>query len=139
MAAKSGLPTGCVIVFDDTCNLCNNAVNFVLAHDKKKLFYFADRDGRVAANLKAAASLPNNISKKTILLFTTTTYYTKSRAVLEIMKGLGFPYSVFYPLVIIPFPIRDLLYDMISKKRYLLFGRSNICRVMTDDIRPRFL
>ena len=136
---RSDLPAGSIIVFDDTCNLCNNAVNFVLTYDKKNLFYFADKDGSVATKLKAAAGLPNDISEKTILLFTDTTYRAKSRAVLEIMRGLGFPYSFFYPMVIIPFPIRDLLYDMISKRRYLLFGRSNTCRVMTDDIRPRFL
>ena len=138
-ATRSRFPAGPIIVFDDTCNLCNDAVNFVLAHDKKNLFYFADRDGTTAVSLKAAAGLPDDISEKTILLFEDKAYYTKSRAVLEITKELGFPYSLFYPMIIIPFPIRDLLYDMLSRKRYLLFGRSNTCRVMTDNIRPRFL
>ncbi|MDP3779519.1 MAG: DCC1-like thiol-disulfide oxidoreductase family protein [bacterium] len=136
---RSEFPAGSIIVFDDTCNLCNGAINFVLDHDKKKLFYFADRDGLAARKLKMAARLPNYISEQTIVLFTDTTHYVKSRAVLEIMKGLGFPYSLAYPAIIIPTSIRDSFYDIISKKRYLLFGKSNTCRVMTDEIRPRFL
>ncbi len=136
---RSGFPAGSIIVFDDTCNLCNGAINFVLDHDKKKIFYFADRDGLAAKKLKIAAQLPNYISEQTIVLFADTTHYVKSRAVLEIMKGLGFPYSLAYPAIIIPLPIRDFFYDMISKKRYFMFGKSNTCRVMTDDIRPRFL
>ena len=138
-ATRNAFPSGSIIVFDDTCDLCNNAINFVINHDKKKLHYFADRDGLAATKLKRAAQLPNYISETTIIVFTDAAYYTKSRAVLEIIKHMGFPYNLLYVGIIIPRTLRDALYDAVSKRRYLLFGRSKTCRVMTDDIRPRFL
>lgn len=136
---RTAFPTGAIIVFDDTCNLCNKAVNFILDHDTKNFFYFADKDGTAAIKLRAAADLAQDTSEKTILLFKDNAYYSQSRAVLEIMRGLGFPYSLFYLMIIIPFPLRDLFYGIIRKNRYAVFGQSNTCRVMTDDIHSRFL
>jgi len=30
-----------IILFDGVCNLCNNAINFIIEHDKKDVFRFA--------------------------------------------------------------------------------------------------
>ncbi len=136
---RNKFPHGFIVVFDDTCNLCNKTINFVLDHDKKHIFYFADRDGSAAIALKTAAGLPKDISEKTILVFNDAVFYSQSRAILEIMRHLGFPYSLLYLMIIIPFPVRDFLYRVISKNRYFFFGQSRTCRIMTDDIRSRFL
>jgi len=92
-----------------------------------------------------------DITEQTMLLFQNGTYYTKSRAVLEILKGLGLPWSIFYVSIIIPQPMRDFLYDFFARRRIALFGTSprsraklhygvrHACRVMTPDLESRFL
>jgi len=34
-------PSDRVVLYDGACNLCNNAVNFILDHDEKEAFRFA--------------------------------------------------------------------------------------------------
>ncbi|MDO8481973.1 MAG: DCC1-like thiol-disulfide oxidoreductase family protein [bacterium] len=128
-----------IIVFDGVCNLCNWSVDFILRHDKRHIFYFADKDGETAKNLKRLASLQDNITEETILLFQGNTHYIKSRAVLKILKELGQPWSLLYVFVLIPAPLRDLFYDIVNKSRFTLFGRGHICRIMSKELGSRFL
>ncbi|MSU74716.1 DUF393 domain-containing protein [Candidatus Kaiserbacteria bacterium] len=115
------------VIFDGTCNLCNRAVTFIVARDTENKFLLIDKDDVLAQELKTHAGLPLNTTEETILLFKDGRYYTKSRAVLEILKSLGWPWSLLYVGVIIPAPIRDVLYDAINKSRFFLFGRKHIC------------
>ena len=50
--------------------------------------------------------------------------FFKSNAAIEIAKLLnGFPHYLKY-VQFIPRPIRDIVYDLIAKNRYRLFGKS---------------
>ena len=65
--------------------------------------------------------------------------HVRSTAALRVLRGLGLPYSLLYPFIVVPRPIRDAVYDGIAARRYRWFGRSEECRIPTPEERERFL
>ena len=65
--------------------------------------------------------------------------FDKSEAVIEICIAL-FPFTFFFALFkIIPSFLRDEVYMMVSQSRYSIFGKSNSCRLPSEEERERFL
>ncbi|MCS6874917.1 MAG: DCC1-like thiol-disulfide oxidoreductase family protein [Pyrinomonadaceae bacterium] len=123
-----------VVFFDDNCNLCNHAVNFIISRDLKKIFKFA------SLNSEAAKKLLNENSIKdidSIILIENGKTYTYSTAILRIAKNLSGLWKLFYVLVLVPKPMRDFLYKILARYRYKFFGQS--CLVLTPEIKERFL
>jgi len=54
-------------------------------------------------------------------------YYLRSSAVLNILKDLGGFWRILYVFIIIPAFIRDFIYRLIARNRYLIFGRRVFC------------
>jgi predicted DCC family thiol-disulfide oxidoreductase YuxK len=126
-----------VILFDGECNLCNGWVQFVLKHDKKKIFRF----GTLQRNASEYLSKIPRVSGKaidSIYLIENGNFYFQSIAVLRILKLLGFPWSIAYVFVIIPPFIRNHLYRFVAANRYQWFGKRE-CMLPNESIRSRFL
>jgi predicted DCC family thiol-disulfide oxidoreductase YuxK len=66
-------------------------------------------------------------------------YYIKSTAVLKIAQIIGFPYNLFTIFMIIPAPIRNIIYDLFAKNRYKWFGKKESCMVPTPELKEKFL
>ena len=130
-----------IILFDGVCNLCNKSVQFVLKHDKKKVFKFTSLQSDVAKRLLLQNNSNKNLVKnlKTIVLLKNGKTYTHSSAILHIIKELKYPLRAFYSLIIIPSFIRDFFYKFISKNRYRWFGKKNSCMVPTNEFKNRFI
>lgn len=127
-----------VILFDGVCNLCNAAVQFVIKHDKKKVFYFASLQGAYGQNF--LATKPEGLSNlKTFILCEEGKVYTKSAAALRVAKKLSAPVKLLYGLIIVPTFIRDAVYNFISKNRYAWFGKKDNCMIPTAALKERFL
>jgi predicted DCC family thiol-disulfide oxidoreductase YuxK len=66
--------------------------------------------------------------------------YSESTAAAWILWDLGFPWRIFGGfLFLIPPFIRNRVYRFIAKNRYVWFGKSKTCWVMTPDLKTRFL
>ena len=83
----------------------------------------------------------DKISLRTIYFYDGYRVYQKSRAVLMILRNFD---GVFYPfiakiLLIVPKIISDRIYDVISKNRYDIMGKSASCRVPTLEEEDFFL
>ena len=53
--------------------------------------------------------------------------------------GSGGPWPLMYALIVVPAPIRDLVYRLIASYRYRWFGRAEVCRVPTPQLQARFI
>lgn len=126
-----------VIVFDGYCNLCNGWVSFLLSRDREHRFRFATLQGPAGQEVLRGAG--ESSSGQSVVLVQNGRAYTRSGAALRILKLLGPPWSVAQVLLLIPGPIRDLVYDLIARNRYRWFGRRAECRVPTAEERERFL
>lgn len=129
-----------VVLFDGVCNLCSGSVQFILARDPKAHFRFASLQSDRAKELLSArgVTLPEG-DPDSILLVDGERVYERSTAALRIARGMTFPWMLAWIFVIVPRPIRDLVYKWIAKNRYRWFGKSDTCWIPTPELRARFL
>ncbi len=127
-----------IILFDGVCNLCNDAVNFIIKHDKNTCFLFASLQSDAAKEiLLQFPSKKNDLS--TILYFDDGTVYEKSTAIFQIIRILNPPVSWLYVFIFVPKFIRDSMYKYVVKNRYQWFGKKSSCLVPNSSIEDRFL
>ena len=126
------------VIFDGVCNLCNGTVQFIIKRDREKRFSFTPFQSSIGQDVLKQFGLPAN-NQLTVVYVKKGVPYMKSKAVLKILRDLGCCWNLFYALIIIPSFIRDLVYDIIAKNRYGLFGKRESCMVPTPEIMDRFL
>ena len=126
-----------VIIFDGICNLCCGWVQFLIRRDKNARFRFASLQSQTGESILNSFNLSNKI--KTIVYLKDNQCFQESSAVLEILKDLGDAWKVFILLKLIPRTIRDTIYRLIARNRYILFGKRATCFLPTWDNQKRFL
>ncbi|MGG0658236.1 thiol-disulfide oxidoreductase DCC family protein [Rummeliibacillus pycnus] len=125
-----------ILFYDGDCGFCQKSVQFVLKHEKKPILKFAPLQGEVAAKL-----LPANITQNldSVVVYQDGKMLTESNAILFITKNLNFPFLFFFIFKVIPSPIRDFFYRIISRNRYKFTNSSKICKIPDENVRNRFL
>ncbi len=127
-----------LLLFDGVCNLCSGAVQWVLRHDRAGRFRFASLQGAYARKLLQQANRQEE-PLQTVLLYVEGRLLSRSDAILELMRLLGPPWSIFAVFKILPRRWRDALYDFIARRRYRWFGKKEQCWVPRPEWRERFL
>ena len=126
-----------VILFDGICNLCNNAVNFIIKNDKKNIFQFAPLQGKYGIKIQNKYELDLK-EIDSIILVDGDKVFTRSTAALRIAKDLRAPYFIFYIFIVIPVFIRNFIYDLIAKNRYKWFGKMESCMMPSNELKSKF-
>lgn len=111
---------------------------FLIKRDKKRLLQFASLQSGIGQQLLKAAGLSATVFNSFVYL-EGGKVFTKSTAVLKVLRQLNGFWRLFYIFIIVPKPLRDVVYDLIAKHRYRLFGRKNKCMVPTPELQNRFL
>jgi predicted DCC family thiol-disulfide oxidoreductase YuxK len=127
-----------IILFDGVCNLCNGAVNFVLAQDRKDVFRFATLQSDAGRELIRKYHIPEEIPGSFVLI-DHHQFFRKSSAALKVLKYFPWYWQGLQLLWIVPGFIRNFIYDIIARNRYAWFGKRDVCMVPTDDVKSRFL
>ena len=126
-----------IVFFDGVCGLCNRFVNFVLPRDQRGELRFAPLQGETAQILLPVEDREN---LDTVIFFEDGKCWRRSAAVVRILTHLSLPWSMLATcLWLVPGPIRDVGYRTVSRFRYRLFGKSDVCRLPTPDEAARFL
>jgi predicted DCC family thiol-disulfide oxidoreductase YuxK len=127
-----------ILFFDGYCSLCNNLVDQMVRWDKKGVLKFASLQGETAKRL-----LPNSaVAEKdpdTLLYLRGGQVHDRSTAVLFSLRDLGGVWVLTSVFLIVPKPLRDLVYRFVANIRYRVFGRRDSCRIPTPQERERIL
>jgi predicted DCC family thiol-disulfide oxidoreductase YuxK len=126
-----------IVMFDGVCNVCNASVNFIIDRDGARRFRFASLQSEAGRALCAQHGIAEDV--RTIVLVQGGRAYTESTAVLRVARQLDRPWSLLYALIAVPRVLRDFAYRIFSANRYRWFGRREMCRVPTPELRARFL
>lgn len=126
------------MLFDGVCNFCNASINFVIEHDSSGYFRFAPLQSEIGEELTAKYGI-DRIETDSVVLVENGKVYTHSDAALGIARHLNGVWSWAYALRVVPRPLRDLVYRLVARNRYRLFGRREACMIPTPEIRARFL
>ncbi|HET8530340.1 MAG TPA: thiol-disulfide oxidoreductase DCC family protein [Methylomirabilota bacterium] len=129
---------GRVVLFDGICNLCNATVVFVAKRDPVGRFTFAALQSPVGRGLLGRFGLPADVPE-TLVLIEEGHAFTRSTAALKIARHLSGLWPLTYAAIVIPRPLRDLVYRLVARHRYRLFGKRDVCMVPSPEVRERFL
>ncbi|MGH7438505.1 MAG: thiol-disulfide oxidoreductase DCC family protein [Polyangiaceae bacterium] len=129
-----------VVLFDGVCNLCNGAVNFWIDRDPRSLLRFASLQSPAGRELLARAGHPVPAGDpESIVLVERGRVYQRSGAALRIARHLSGGWPLLWGLLVVPWPLRDLVYLWVAANRYRWFGKAEVCRVPTPALRARFI
>lgn len=117
-----------IILYDGNCNLCNGTVSFIKMRDHSGRFTFIPFYS-VRAKVLLQRFDMEDYDPDSVIYITGNRLFVSSSAVLYILRALGGGWKLLFALVIIPPPVRDLVYKLIARHRYHLFGRRESCEV----------
>lgn len=132
-----------LLLYDGLCGLCNRLNRFVLTHDRREIFDFASLQSDVA-RAKLAAFGVDSAALTTMYVIVgydsaSPALLQRGRAALFVAKMLGAPWSWLGIARVFPDALLNWSYDVLSRNRHRLFGRTNVCEVPAPDVRARFL
>ena len=127
-----------VLVFDGVCNLCSRLVVFTIKRDPGGYFLFASLQSEKGKELLKKCRLSGE-DVDTMLLVENDRCYTRSTAALRVFRRLKGLWKWWYGFIIIPGPLRDLVYRFIAGNRYRWFGKQDQCLIPSPGHEERFL
>ncbi len=128
-----------ILLFDGVCNLCNNAVQYVIKRDKNDLYRYAALQSDIGRKLTAERHIDTSQVDSIILIEPGVAYYTKSAAALKIAKSFGGLWGFAAILEWIPESLSNVVYDFVAKNRYRWYGKKEACMVPTPELKAKFL
>ncbi|HLA40001.1 MAG TPA: DCC1-like thiol-disulfide oxidoreductase family protein [Candidatus Glassbacteria bacterium] len=127
-----------IVFFDGFCNLCGGFARWLVHRDRRGVFRLAPLGGETAGKLLSGCA-ESVRGADSIILLEQGCCFTRSTAVLKILKGLRAPWPLLYLFIVIPRPVRDFVYDIIARLRYRLFGRRDKCWTADEILSGRLL
>jgi predicted DCC family thiol-disulfide oxidoreductase YuxK len=126
-----------VVLFDGYCNLCDRSVQWVLDHDRRRVFRFAASQTPGAAPFLARCGLGSGPG--TIVFIERDGWSVRSTAAIRMARRLGLPWSLATAALVVPAAIRDVAYRIIARNRLRWFGQRDTCRIPTAEETGLFL
>ena len=118
-----------IILFDGECAMCNNYILFVAKNDSDDNFRFLSIQNKKINALKKIHPIDTkNISS--IYVIHNNEIRSKSKAVLKITPMLKFPYNLLQVFYLVPNFLRNIIYDLVAKNRYYIFGKIEECSIV---------
>lgn len=127
-----------VVLFDGVCKLCNATVKFLLRFDTRRRFKLCACQSPAGQAILRHLGLPTDTFESFVLVEGSRAYF-KSTAVVRILVRLPFPWPLAAISWLVPWFIRDWVYDRIAKNRYRIFGKYDACLLPSPEHAGRFL
>jgi len=118
-----------MIIYDGICVLCNNVVKWVIKKDKHNLFLISNLQSKFIKKNFSDLKKFNSIA---VIQIDGEILY-KSKAIKHILKRLNKLILFRILLNLSPLFISNFFYDIVSKIRYILFGKHDSCPIIEID------
>ena len=127
-----------IVFFDGLCALCNGWVDLILRFDRRGTYRFSPLQSAAGREILKEFETQEQCGDSLVLL-KDGRVYCRSTAIIKILAGLGFPFSVALISVAVPRRVRDSAYDFVARHRIGWFGAREACRVPSQEELSRFL
>ena len=127
-----------ILLFDGHCNLCNASVQFIVKRNPAKTIHFASLQSRVGRALLDKHHIDQNYIDSLVFI-EGERLSVSSTAALRTLSYLSSWESQLKFLIVLPRPLRDLVYRFVARYRYKWFGRREQCMLPTAELKERFL
>jgi predicted DCC family thiol-disulfide oxidoreductase YuxK len=133
--SKHSMP---ILLFDGHCNLCNAWVQFIVKRNPTKTIRFASLQSRVGRALLDEHNIDQDYIDSLVFI-EEERFSVSSTAALRTLSYLSSWESQLKLLLVLPSPLRDLVYRFVARYRYKWFGRREQCMLPTAELKERFL
>ena len=127
-----------VVLFDGVCHLCDGAVRFILRREDSTLLRFAPLQSDAGIALLKKYGYSENYLDGLVFIENKRAH-DRSSACLRIASKLKLPWKLFVIFLLVPKPLRDLVYRMVAVARYRWFGKKEVCSLPQGENPIRFL
>src|SRR5580765_3484182 len=127
-----------IVLFDGTCAFCEGSVKFIARRDPAGYFRFGASQSPSGAALLAEHGLTRDMTRSMVLI-EDGRVYLRSTASLRIAARLPQPWRLARVFLLIPAPLRDVVYRGVAAVRHRLAGRSNACEIPPPELRGRLI
>lgn len=127
-----------LIVYDGVCVMCSGWVQFILRHDRRGLFRFADAASPLGQALFRHYGLKTHDYESYVMLENGRALL-RSDPSLTILQRLGWPWAAAGVFKFVPRFLRDRVYDWVARNRYRILGKRETCWLPDPAVRERFL
>jgi predicted DCC family thiol-disulfide oxidoreductase YuxK len=132
-----------LVLYDGVCGLCNRLLQFLLKHDRREVFCFAQLQSDTGRMMVArSGGHPDELSSFYVVADFRTPdarVFTRSDAAVFVASQLGWPWKALSIAKRLPRGLRNRAYDLIARSRYRIFGRYEQCLLPTPEHRRRFV
>jgi predicted DCC family thiol-disulfide oxidoreductase YuxK len=126
-----------LILFDGVCVLCAAWVQFVIARDPAGLYRFVPIQSEAGRALAQRFGIDAETPQTNAVIRGGRAWF-KGDSALQVWRDLpGWRWT--RVLRVVPRMVRNVIYDLVARNRYRLFGRRDTCLVPTPVIRSRFV
>tara|TARA_Y100000739_G_scaffold14421_1_gene11770 strand:+ start:446 stop:835 length:390 start_codon:yes stop_codon:yes gene_type:complete len=118
------------LILDGDCGLCNRAAMFLKPRlsKNKKIIFLTNESKEGEEIIKKLSSKKQEAD--TVYFIRNGKSHIRSAAAIRCLLFMKWHYRVLYPFCwIIPSPIRDLAYSIISKNRHRIFTEPETCLI----------
>ena len=126
-----------ILFFDGDCGFCSASVRCVLRLDKRGRVFFAPLQGELARTLGLAGHAAETGGTMVLLRESDGVLFTRSDALLELARVLGWPWRLARVAAIIPRRWRDGVYQFIADHRRALSGKTATCQLPDAKLAER--
>ena len=132
-----------LVLYDGVCGLCNRLLQFLLRHDRRRVFSFAPLQSAVGRSIvEENGGNPAELTSFYVVADYQTAasrVFARSDAALFVAGALSWPWKAARWLRFVPQAARDRAYDVVARNRYRLFGRFDRCLIPSREFRNRFI
>jgi len=130
-------PDDDVILYDGVCIFCSRWVRFVATRDVARRFRFTPIQSDYGTRLAQAFGIDPRDPDTNAVVHGGVAWLKSDGAltVLGVLPGWGWT-RVFFG---VPKPLRDMVYGLVARNRYKIFGRYDECFVPDADMRARVI
>jgi predicted DCC family thiol-disulfide oxidoreductase YuxK len=130
-------PDDDVILYDGVCIFCSRWIRFIADRDRDKRFRFTPIQSAYGTRLAQAFGIDPDDPDTNAVIHGGIAYF-KSDAALTVLSNLpGWGWTRLF--FVVPKPLRDLVYNLVARNRYRIFGKYETCFVPDADMRARVL
>jgi len=130
-----------VLFYDGDCGVCNTFVQFVLENGNDDSLKFCQIQSTKGGEILTSLGI-SNIDVTTAYYWDGHDCYSKSQAILEVMRKVRYPYRMLSVLRLFPRSLTDVGYVLFSKNRQFfskLMFRKKVCSLISTRSSSRFL
>ncbi|CAM2945608.1 thiol-disulfide oxidoreductase DCC family protein [Rariglobus hedericola] len=121
-------PSQPVLLYDGECGLCNAVMRFMLKNDRRGVLMFAPLQGRTGQDFLRGHGLDAGNFDSIVFIEdlgrADTPFYLRTTGALKALGTLGGFYGKLAGVLsVVPASLRDVVYKIIARTRYRIFGR----------------